>query len=258
VLALIKRLRPKEQRGSKPRCHLLTHGSASEVALRLTTLAAPFAHVSAEDRWMPGGFDDLEEAQLHRAPRLLERGIQDQLKTWWLAKASSQAKTPNFDIASTCTIEGKRGLILVEAKAHDAELTKEALGRSLDANSSDDRRASHETIGAAILEACRGLERATSLPCRIRRDSHYQMANRFSWAWKLTQLGVPVVLIYLGFLRATEMVDKGRPFETHAEWQKLVLSHSQTLFPAEIWGRHWESNGTAFVPLIKSVAQPLG
>ena len=31
---LINHLNPKERRGSKPRCHLLTHGTAVEVAAR--------------------------------------------------------------------------------------------------------------------------------------------------------------------------------------------------------------------------------
>jgi len=34
---LLKSLRPKERRGSKPRCHLLTHGSPDVVSARLTS-----------------------------------------------------------------------------------------------------------------------------------------------------------------------------------------------------------------------------
>ena len=128
---LLERLKPRERRGSKPRCHLLTHGSADDVAIRLTSLAAPLARVSPDDRWMPQGFDEPEEAQLHRAPRLLEPRIGTQLGEWWLAPTSRQGRTPNFDIASTCTIGEAPGLLLVEAKAHDEELRKETAGRSL-------------------------------------------------------------------------------------------------------------------------------
>ncbi len=59
---LLQRLKPRERRGSKPRCHLLTHGSTDEVAARLSSLAAPFVRVSAGDRWMPQGFDVREAA----------------------------------------------------------------------------------------------------------------------------------------------------------------------------------------------------
>ena len=254
---LLERLRGKERRGSKPRCHLLTHGSAVEVAARLTSLAAPFARVSSQDSWMPQGFAELEEAQLHNAARLLNPRISAQLRDWWLAPASQHGKTPNFDIASTCTIEGVRGLLLVEAKAHDEELNKEIAGRGLTFNASEDRKRSHTTISAAIASAVNGLELATSLSCRISRDSHYQMSNRFAWSWKLTELGVPVVLIYLGFLNANEMRDKGMPFADHAAWEGLVKSHSEPLFPPEVWGRQWSCNERPFIPLIRSIEQSL-
>jgi hypothetical protein len=40
--------------------------------MRLTSLVAPFAEISTNDAWMPVGFDNLAEAQLHNALRLLE------------------------------------------------------------------------------------------------------------------------------------------------------------------------------------------
>jgi hypothetical protein len=257
MFELIQRLGAKERRGSKPRCHFLTHGPADEVAARLTTLTAPFACISPDDCWMPQGFENLEEAQLHRAPRLLQQNISEQLKSWWLPATGTQGRTPNFDIASTCTIDGRPGLLLVEAKAHDEELHKEAVGRRLEADPTVGRRASHESIGAAILAASAGLEVSTSLPWKITRDSHYQMANRFAWAWKLTELGVPVVLVYLGFLNATEMADRGRPFASHEDWERLVHSHSTSLFQTEIWGQRWQCGEQAFIPLIRSLDQPI-
>jgi hypothetical protein len=42
----------------------------------------------------------------------------------------------------------------------------------------------------------------------LSRDSHYQLTNRFAWAWKLASMGVPVVLGYLGFQGAAEMKDR--------------------------------------------------
>ena len=254
---LLERLRPKERRGSKPRCHLMTHGPAKQCANRLEALAAPFAQVFTSDRWMPRGFDDVEEAQLDKATRLLDPNLRTELAAWWLAPASRQAMTPNFDIATTCMIEGRPGLILVEAKAHDEELKKEAAGRSLSADASDDRKASHETIGAAIRSACSSLSDETSLPWRISRDSHYQMSNRFAWTWKLATLGIPVVLIYLGFLKADEMADRGQPFMEPSGWGRLVLSHSQSLFPPDVWNRQWSVRGVPFIPLIRALEQPL-
>ena len=102
-----------------------------------------------------------------------------------------------------------------------------------------------------------GLATATQLPWRIFRDSHYQMSNRFAWAWKLTDLSIPVVLVYLGFLEAGEMADRGEPFGDHDAWDALVRAHSAPLCPAEIWNRRWLVNGVPFAPLIRSLEQPL-
>jgi hypothetical protein len=250
---LLTRLKRHAQRGSKPRCHMLTHGTPEEVAARLTALAAPYATVAADDRWMPVGFEDIEEAQLHNAPRLLGAAICARLRDWWLAPASVHAMTPNFDIASTCMIEARPGILLIEAKAHDDELLKEAAGRRLKPDDTTDRIASHGKIGEAIAGACRGLCAATGLPWQISRDVCYQMSNRFAWSWKLTECGFPVVLVYLGYLRANEMDNRGNPLANEAEWEQLVLAQSAPLFPPEVWGRRWEVHGMPFVPLIRAV-----
>lgn len=256
--SLLEPLKPKERRGSKPRCHLLTHGSPDVVAARLTALMAPFASVASSDCWMPQGFADLEEAQLQKAPRLLSPVLSTRLVEWWLPADRQDAMTPNFDIASTCTIDGVPGLLLVEAKAHERELLNTSAGRQLAEDDSTGRKASHATIGAAIEEARMGLEAATRLKWQISRDSHYQMSNRFAWSWKLTVLGIPVVLVYLGFLKANEMSKPGEvPFSDAGAWEALVKSHSASFFPDEVWEQRWSVNGVPFVPLIRSLEVPL-
>ena len=91
---LIGQLNPKERRGSKPRCHLLTHGTVDEAAARLTALAAPFATVSADDAWMPVGFEQVQEAELNKAPRLLHADLRAKLGAWWLPADRQTARTP--------------------------------------------------------------------------------------------------------------------------------------------------------------------
>lgn len=254
---LLQRLKPKERRGSKPRCHFLTHGSPGQVAENLTQFISPFGSVSPGDRWMPRGFDNIEEAQLDSVPGLLDAKTAAQLREWWLAAKTPNARTPNFDIASTCTIQGKLGLLLIEAKAHDEELNKEIAGKKLRKEASKQSVTNHERIASAIASARDGFHEATSLEWQISRDSHYQMSNRFAWAWKLTELGFAVVLAYLGFLKAEEMKDKGNPFADHSEWERLVKAHSKPLFPPKVWNRQWTINGRPFIPLIRSVEQSL-
>lgn len=252
-VSLLGRLPPKARRGSKPRSHWMTHGVAPDVAHRLTELSGPWAVVSDGDQWMPMGFEVTEEAQLHDAPRLVDSAVSRVLMDWWLPHDCAERRTPNWDIASSCMVGDTRGLLLVEAKAHDVELRTEAAGRNLGTDATVARKESHETIGRAIEEAADGIRRDTALRCQLSRDSCYQMSNRFAWAWKLATLGIPVVLVYLGFLRAREMADRGRSFESHAEWEDLVREHSEPLIDGQVWNSPWMIDGvTPLIPLIAS------
>ena len=98
------------------------------------------------------------------------------------------------EISLACEIEGRPGLILVEAKAHKNEL--KIPGKVLEAGASQNSRANHAQIAGAIKEDFIGLR------CLDQNVSitHYQLANRFAFTWKLTTLNVGTVLIYLGFL----------------------------------------------------------
>ena len=254
---LLERLGPRERRGSKPRCHLLTHGTPDAVAARLTQLIAPWGRVSPDNQWMPQGFDELEEAQLHNSPRLLPAEMGQVLQRWWLAVCGPTSRTPNLDIASTCRVGEERGLLLVEAKAHDMELIQEETGKRLSSPVSASARRNHLRIGACIQEVNLALTDATGRPWALSRDWTYQMSNRFAWAWKLAELSVPVILVYLGFLQADEMKPKGKPFANKDEWEQLVRSHSAPLFSGDIWNQSWTIGRHALIPLIRTATVTL-
>jgi hypothetical protein len=249
---LLQHLRRKEQRGSKSRCHFMTHGEPHEVAGRLTSLIHPWGYVAATDSWMPKGFYDTEEAQLHKAKRLIpSQNDRDVLKSWWLADPRPTSTTPSWDIASTCSIKVERGLLLVEAKAHEGELRNEACGKRLRNVSS---KANHESVARAIADANEGLARATKTDWRLSSNHCYQMSNRFAWSWKLCTLGYAVILVYLGFLDAADM---DGPFGDDTQWDLLVKDHSAPLFPPEMWDRTINIGTVTFLPLIRASTQSL-
>ena len=259
---LLSKLGPKARKGSKPRCHWLTHGAPEQVAERLTRLVEPWGRVGPSDKWMPQGFLDTEEAELHAAPRLLHPEMGNRLRDWWLAVVRGRQRTPNWDIASTCTVvangASKPGLLLVEAKAHTAELDKEEAGKPLRHSASDNSRRNHRRIGECIRDAGRALTAATGFSWSLSSDRNYQMSSHFAWSAKLTELGLPVILVYLGFLNAVEM-DKGKEkkhFANHDEWQALVESHGKALFSEKVWDAPWTLHGQAFIPLIRSTDIP--
>ena len=237
-------------RGSQHRCQLLTGGARPRVAARLTHLAQPSgARVHHDDHWMPVGPTAPQEARLDRDLGFVAREVQDELRSWWLVFHTG-ANTPNWDIASTCLIEEHRGLLLVEAKAHDRELS--TAGKS--PPSTPHGRANDRNIRDAIRQANDGLNRIVP-GWRLSADRHYPLCNRVAWAWKLAQLGVPVVWVYLGFLNATEMLDQGQPFATARTWDDCLHRHAQGIVPEAAWGSPLDVNGTPLWLLVRSMSE---
>jgi hypothetical protein len=240
------RLTKKDLKGSRLRCLMLANQPRDQVAHFLNSLANPHAVVQTSDFWMPMGFQKPEEAKLGETVGFLSDVQREAMTDWWLA-IKERANTPNWDIASTCTIENKRGLILVEAKAHNAEFKNERKQIIEGTN-----RDNHERIKEAIEMANKGLKR--SLPgWSLSRDSNYQLSNRFAWAWMLASLGVPVVLVYLGFLNVQEMdTKKNSIFTTLPKWQEAVLDRAKGTVPAEAWNRRLDIDGIPIFPLIRA------
>jgi hypothetical protein len=242
---LAHQLSLRERRGSRLRCLLQTSGARQEVAGRLTALAAPWAVTDPDlHQWLPNGLEDRAEAKLGETPGLLSQEHRKVVTDWWLTVPDG-ANTPNWDIASTATIDGSKGLILVEAKAHVAELKDD--GKAQGGNAEN-----HEKIGRAISAASKALNEVRP-GWVLSRGSHYQLANRFAWSWKITSLGVPVVLVYLGFLNAEEMRDQGAQFSDGQAWEQFVKQHAAGTVPEAAWSDALMIGSTPLRALIRSI-----
>ena len=263
-------------RGSRPRCVLLMDGEREEVAARLTNLVnVPGVAVSPDDRWEPYGKPVWQEGKWHTMPTREIRagelssllpldpwrreGIKKDLLHWWLAAGYGRANTPNWDIASSCTIQGKPGLLLVEAKAHLREL------RVKDDRCRSSNQANLDRIGNALAAANAAFQSATGKPWNLSRDRQYQLSNRFAWAWKLADLGIPVVLLYLGFLNAQDaarMAVDDKIFASAEEWESAVKSYCREKNAVDnaAWGRWLQWTDKPFtaplLPIIRAYDQP--
>ena len=253
------------KRGSQPRCASFMEGTRKEIAQRLTGLVnCPGVRVEPENHWMPTGLPvenpdgswdkgPAKEVTLDNPNLLLSAEESQRLKQWWLCHPSTKANTPNWDIASTCRVDGRKGLLLVEAKAHANELIEADAGKKLDAKASKKSFGNHVRIGDNIAEASACLQRDTKLRWAISRDLCYQMSNRFAMASQLTEMGHAVVLVYLGFLKADEMADRGNLYTSPSSWEDAVEQHSRILFPRRVWEQPWTLNHLPFLPLIRSI-----
>ena len=266
-MAWLEQLPENRRRGSRPRCILLVDGNHEEVADCLTRLVdLPDVVVSSDDKWMPYGKpvrrngvwdkSPANEAQLDKARNLMSEENRRHLREWWLAAwgRGGRVTTPNWDIASTCRIEGQPGLLLIEAKAHENEL--DAVGKRLSGNASENSQKNHTRIGRAIRQARTELQTVTGGQWAISRDNFYQLSNRFAWSWKLVSIGIPVVLLYLGFLSAEDMSRDGPLFRSAVDWEQTVKGHCHGIVPDTCWSQRWDFGGVPFYPLIRVVDQP--
>jgi hypothetical protein len=200
--------------------------------------------------FMPQGVDAPTEARLERfGPSWLpESPVWSVLEDWWLCHKSG-ANTPNWDIAVGCEIEDRPGLVLVEAKANYRELTTG--GKPIAAEASANSRANHDHIGAAIEKACAGW-RLLDERVSITRDSHYQLANRLAFTWKLASLGIPMALLYLGFTGDEGIRDAGKPFADDADWRAAFGECAADTVPLDLFGRRLEVGPTPMWLMLRS------
>ena len=236
-------------RGSRK--HILDWTDQPDFIVHLLEMIRPVrASVSAGSLWMPRGHRFPEEACLESfGPQFLnEHAAWPALRRWWL-RHEAGANTPNWDLAVGCEIEGKPGLVLVEAKANKMELKLE--GKPLASDASLHSRENHAQIGAAIAEARQGLC-ALGLESGIDRDTYYQLSNRIAFTWKLASLGIPTVLVYLGFIGDSGIADVSPAFKSPQHWVDSFRAYSGDIAPEIMFERRLEIGAAAAWCLVRS------
>jgi hypothetical protein len=208
------------------------------------------ATVSAIDIHIPKGYIDPEEMELRDfGPKYLSELIDwSTIRNWW---PDYPAKSPQWDLLTTCSFDAKRGLVLVEAKANEAELDWK--GKPLRKKASEDSILNHQQIDGCITEACQSLNEMVP-GVNIQRDSHYQLANRVVFGWKLAHCGMPAVLLYLGFLGDSGISDVGFPFRDNDHWQRVMGAYIEGILPQSFPETKIEfESGGSMVMLIRSL-----
>jgi hypothetical protein len=138
---------------------------------------------------------------------------------WWVI---GRGNRPTWDLLCHVLIGKKPGLLLVEAKAHEGELIW--AGKPLAPTAKRASKENHNRIAGCISEANSALNKLCQGFFNLGLDSHYQLANRVAYAWKLASLGLPVVLMYLGFVGDIYFADYIRD-DPH--WQRIVGGYLQ-------------------------------
>lgn len=252
-----------DSRGSLMRCLQMTTGAPVTVSAALSEIISGYGTISATDTWAPHGFPQPKEARLDETVGFLKSNDQKQaLKTWWISEKIRGARTPPWDIASTCSIGGRKGLMLVEAKAHQGEMSSD--------HCSAKEKQNIEQIRIALTEAT---EKWNDLLCglateqgykmkyllKLGSDCHYELSSRLAWALKVAEMGIPVILVYLGFLDALEIeeIKGGIIFRCEEDWRNTVLAKTKKPIPEELWDHTFSVNGTPLTVLIRTTTVEL-
>jgi hypothetical protein len=230
---------------------LLLLDSPNYVEALSSALAGAGTLISTGDVYRPMGAADDMEYELPEFSREYLDGRFEYRQiaepAWWIVKRNAGVRTPNFDLISTATICGMSGVLLVEAKAHHGEL--ETCGKSFKSSSSLEN---HQKIGASIELANRALN-AIAPGFKLNRDAFYQVSNRIAWGWRLASLGVPVTVLYLGFVQ-----DPFWPkdqFESNEDWMRAARSYLGNVVPVDVLGRRLQCSERGSL-LISAAALP--
>jgi hypothetical protein len=228
------KMKNKKYRGSRK--HILDWTNRPDFTSKFTALLSPIpVKITTASKWMPQGIQDPKETRIETfGPKCIpSHPAWTELKDWWLIHQRG-ANTPNWDIAVCCKIEGRPGFVLAEAKANRAELKDE--GKKLSETASRNSRENHQQIGRAIGEACAGWQLIDSR-VNISHESHYQLANRLAYTWKLGMFGFPIVLVYLGFIGDEGIRDVGDPFADEEDWNQAFSQHAHDIIPIELFDK---------------------
>jgi hypothetical protein len=140
---------------------------------------------------------------------LITESKQEYFDKWWIMH---RGKRPTWDYICKAKIDGKDGLIIVEAKAHKSECGKKKKVLSEDANVY--QKENHDHIENAIEKEIKSLGGQYS--------GYYQIANRIAYANHIREYGVPTVLVFLGFIGDDCFDD---PWKTEDEWKADITRH---------------------------------
>jgi hypothetical protein len=200
---------------------------------------------SDADHWKEFRVENYLEDEHHR----ISAGGPFLDRSWWISHGGNR---PNWDMISQITGGHTTGILLVEAKAHEREMSEQNT-KSPPEPGNQDAKENDEQIRRRIHTTNTSLNRLGLGTFRLSADNHYQLANRLAYTIKLSSLGIPVVLIYLGFIEDSYF--KTDHFRSPEHWQRVIGGYLQGVvpqsFPDQIFTP--KDGGAKFGMLIRSL-----
>lgn len=169
-------------------------------------------------------------------------------RKWWIAFKGNR---PTWDLICHLQIDGKPGLLLVEAKAHLGEMSEKNSKSAVDKK--NDRSVANDlSIRLRLAEASLALSELGLGRFNLSADHDYQLSNRIAYLHKLACDGVPAVLLYLGWTSSPDWSDD--PFTDESAWREAMKGHFERIGPWDfVEEKHRLRSGTPFQMIVRSV-----
>ena len=239
----------KEYRGSQK--HVLDLLDSGQTGISsLNAFLAPFeCQISSADVYRPTGRPEPKEYYLPKFCNEFCTSFLDSapIVDWWVR---SPWRPPTWDLISTFTTnQDQRGVLLVEAKAHENEF--DWGGKSQKTHASIGSKSNHTQIVGCLNEANKALNDSFDGYFGLAVDSHYQLSNRVAHLWKLATCKIPVILLYLGFCGDREI--EPSYFRDEEHWQRSMGGYLQGVVPQSFLSSvHPLSGGGSMLMLSRS------
>lgn len=170
-------------------------------------------------------------------------------RRWWIAYKGSR---PTWDLVSHIEVDGKPGLLLVEAKAHFDEMDEKNTKSPADLK--NERSVANDlSIRLRLAESNLALTQMGLGEFHLSADHDYQLSNRVAYLHKIASDGVPAVLMYLGWIESPDWLTDA--FPDSSAWERAVKTHFTRVGPAEFIGSKRRSKtGASFQMIVRSAA----
>jgi hypothetical protein len=238
------------RRGSRK--HILEWSGSNDFIPSLQRIVSPIGfNVCKNADRQPKSYDDCRESTLtNKKDSFLTRCQAQCVRDWWLFHKRG-SKLPTWDLVIQAEDINKHpALVLVEAKARISELRSDGKKSSKRSQPEAQKRSddNDERIGKAISEAMSFLKHQNP-KIHLCKYENYQFCNRIAFSWKLASMGIPVVLVYLGFLGDTGFTDR---IFTKERWTQSVREKTEKNFPFELWAEEIRCGAGSFWFLVES------
>lgn len=200
------------------------------------------ASVSAEDIRLPDPPNEINEQDFSSLAQFIHPFLSNDKNSAWWKNALKNYSPYCWDFVSTCTINGKKGLLLIESKAKKGELITKGNLREPNLNLE-----SNYAIAGTDLQKVAPDAKLSSVTCR-------QMSNHIYRSWFLARSGIPVILMYLGFHFTGKQNNGNRVFTSGEDWRTYFLKAARKIGVSGLLNKETYCGDSSFTLLSASIA----